>query len=128
MIRTAPLGRSLNFWRSAVYLLLGVGPWLFLVGYTAWEVIVPACTSGRELWPPPSGAFLLMVVLGGPWLLAMIILTLGLKLLRQPVRTLVLTTSAFAFGSWLILLVFGPFAQSHSWRAMRAECERIRSL
>lgn len=116
--------QSTHRWAQALYLLVGVGPWIALLGFTAWEVIVPACTSARELWPPPSGAFLLIMTLGLPWLLVMASLTAGIRLMRQPVKALMLATGGAAIGVWLILLIAGPFAQSYAWNAMRAECQR----
>jgi hypothetical protein len=108
-----------------IYLLLGVGPWLFFLGYTAWEVVVPACNGMRELWPPPNAAGHWIVIFVGPWLIVMSFLNFKLKFVGDRTNELTLTISAVALGTCLVLIITQPFATSYALDATRAECERI---
>jgi len=116
--------RQTRVWASGLLLLVGVGPWLFLLGYTAWEVIGPLCSSGRELWPPPSSALLWMAFYGLPWLAAVAGLSVVLHFLDNAIRAPLIAAAVAAFLTLTIRIVAGPFAQAHAWSAMRAECER----
>jgi hypothetical protein len=116
--------RQAGVWASGLLLLVGVGPWLFLLGYTAWEVIVPLCSSGRELWPPPSAALLFVAFYGLPWLAVVAALSMVLHVLGNTVRAPLIVTAVAAFLTLVILILTGSIARDHAWSAMRAECER----
>jgi hypothetical protein len=108
-----------------IYLLLGVGSWLFFLGYTAWEVFVPACNGMRELWPPPNAAGHWIVIFVGPWLIVMALLNFRLKFAGHRTNELTLIISSVALGTCLVLIITQPFATSYAIDATRAECERI---
>jgi hypothetical protein len=108
-----------------ICLLLGLGPWLFCLGYTAWEVFVPACNDMRELWPPPNAAGHWIVIFVGPWLLVMALLNFRLKLTGHRTRTLTLIVSSVALGTCVVLVATQPFATTHALDATRAACERL---
>jgi hypothetical protein len=116
--------RQTGPWASGLLLLVGVGPWLFLLGYTAWEVWVPLCSSSRELWPPPSSALLWLAFFGLPWLAAVTALSTVLHFLGNAVRTPLIATAVAAFLTLVILILTGPFARDQVLSAMRAACER----
>lgn len=99
---------------------------LLLLGYTAWEVIVPLCSPGRELWPPPSGALLFVAFYGLPWLAAVAGLSMILHFLGSGIRVMLIAAAVAAFLTLTILILAGPFAQAHAWSAMRAERARTR--
>lgn len=120
--------RARTLWLRAGYLLFGVGPWLFLLGYTAWEVFVPLCDPMREMWPPPNAAGHWAVFFGGPWLVVIAALTVGLRAAGRRVSELALISVSAALGACLILIITQPFATSHAQEATRVECEHIRLL
>ena len=108
-----------------IYLLLGVGPWLFFLCYTAWEVFVPACNGMRELWPPPNASGHWIVIFVVPWLIVMALLNFRLQFVGDRTDKLTLIISSGALGTCLALIITQPFATSYAVDATRAECERI---
>jgi hypothetical protein len=132
--RTNPdgwLGSPSRRWVWALYLTLGVGPWLYLLGAALWEHLLFTAFGRATCWteldvsyvtPLEAGAMIALFY-AGPWLAGVLFTCVTLSFLKQPTLRPTAVTLSVAVMVTLILLSMQSL-NSQYVEALQRVCNR----